>query len=209
MQEVGSYTCLFSRSTGRYHYRTIKKVSKWVFVKFRRILTFTYVEDFQDRTFGLQMSRCLGDVYLWAFSHFFRVCYGCFSSTISVLVLLNWVLAVPAICRWPPRICVSLRQYPWVFEIELVRVEDSIPWYVFAILLSPILIGELYIKITGKTPGEAVNEYLYGDVLRNLWGYDALHGKKNKKPFVHQILKASRQRGCLSHTLALASLWWR
>jgi len=67
-----------------------------------------------------------------------------------------------------PPLCVSLRQYPWVFEIELVRVEDSIPWYVFAILLSPILIGELYIKITGKTPGEAVNEYLYGDVLRNL-----------------------------------------
>jgi hypothetical protein len=60
------------------------------------------------------------------------------------------------------------RQYPWVFEIELVKVEDSIPWYVFAVLLSPILIGELYIKITGKTPGEALNEYLYGDILKDL-----------------------------------------
>lgn len=59
-------------------------------------------------------------------------------------------------------------QYPWVFEIELVKVEDSIPWYVFAVLLSPILIGELYIKITGKTPGEALNEYLYGDILKDL-----------------------------------------
>eukprot|EP00438_Fugacium_kawagutii_P032947 Skav236609 [mRNA] locus=scaffold3553:42587:43684:- [translate_table: standard] len=59
-------------------------------------------------------------------------------------------------------------QYPWVFEIELVKVEDSIPWQVFAVLLSPILIGEIYIKLTGKTPGEALNEYLYGDVLKGL-----------------------------------------
>jgi len=59
-------------------------------------------------------------------------------------------------------------QYPWVFEIELVKVEDPVPWWVFAIFLSPIIAGELFIQITGKTPGDALNEYLYADALKGL-----------------------------------------
>lgn len=60
------------------------------------------------------------------------------------------------------------RQYPWVFELELVKVEDAIPWWVYAVLLSPIILGELYIRITGRTPGDALNDYLYGDFMKGL-----------------------------------------
>ena len=61
-----------------------------------------------------------------------------------------------------------IRQYPWVFELELVKVEDTVPWWVFAILASPILAGELYIQLTGKLPGDALNDYLYGEAFKGL-----------------------------------------
>lgn len=59
-------------------------------------------------------------------------------------------------------------QYPWVFELELVKVDDTVPWWVFAILASPILAGELYIQLTGKLPGDALNDYLYGEAFKGL-----------------------------------------
>eukprot|EP00439_Symbiodinium_sp_Y106_P055385 s1008_g7.t1 len=53
-------------------------------------------------------------------------------------------------------------QYPWVFDIELIKVEEDPPYFLIALLVLPIIAGELYIRITGKTPGDALNEYLYG-----------------------------------------------
>ena len=52
------------------------------------------------------------------------------------------------------------RLYPWVFELELVKVEDQVPWWVYVLLVSPFIAGELYIQITGETPGDLLNEWL-------------------------------------------------
>ena len=63
---------------------------------------------------------------------------------------------------------VPRRQYPWVFDIELIKVEEDPPYFLIALLVLPIIAGELYIRITGKTPGDALNEYLYGDFLNGV-----------------------------------------
>ncbi|CAE7197261.1 FPR1 [Symbiodinium natans] len=55
-------------------------------------------------------------------------------------------------------------QYPWVFDIELVKVEEDPPYWLLGLLVTPIIAGELYIRITGRTPGEALNEIMYGDL---------------------------------------------
>mmetsp|Transcript_37777 Transcript_37777/g.70480 ORF Transcript_37777/g.70480 Transcript_37777/m.70480 type:complete len:242 (+) Transcript_37777:61-786(+) len=59
-------------------------------------------------------------------------------------------------------------QYPWVFELELLKVEEAPPYFLIAALALPIIAGELYIRITGKTPGDALNEFMYGDYMATL-----------------------------------------
>eukprot|EP00913_Durusdinium_trenchii_P003545 g3279.t1 len=77
-------------------------------------------------------------------------------------------------------------QYPWVFELELVKVEDTVPWWVFAILASPILAGELYIQLTGKLPGDALNDYLY-DLETSTKKTDTGHTKVSKRSLTEVV----------------------